>query len=1447
MEKMMARLVANAIRQRVRNIRFGLLARSLPPFDAYTLYESLKPDLNNLRLALIGFEDGGDYASVGIATNVEKAVEWRNDLNISVPIVVILNAAVQQEKIHSLELLEPFTDQDLRRAICKQGENEAKDDPLQKQLWHNLRLTTLTDRIPLVASQAANLYHALQNHNIADVLPHIGLLPDPHLIDYKDPNERFVGRLKKNREHVEWLLALDNQAYRTIARALPSTGSSEHSQTFQKIKQFAQDPTLDQLSRLTLDAVVSIREAKKAPETLVTSTDKGTEKTTSTARRQFYTPDIFLVDQLLTLDPAKPENQQKVENIEAQAERISEMFYGELSDDYEEDQNRASFQSDNLRDRSNDEEQYEVLVDPETNEEITSIKLPTDDDDLHPLDEYMGIGSVWLHPHCWGGHVRLEKVPEGVVDVADLFNGSVALPFKPLQPLNTHLDSSLLNLFSQLEEHISEPTEASNLTNLFQELHKHRRYLANYRRQFLYHPNWAISTPELQRNIEGYLTTYDRLAQRLQQVCRQVQAVFPDAVERAAAQFLALDVVIIDIPPDNLVPQSQNVILTTLHPLHLWKWYRLGKLIKNNQRNLTEREIEQINKAAQYLPTLLNTFLLHNHMFDPPRHLIEPRLVFAGEINNPKSDTTVGIPYYKPVAHQSPISDGLQQFVNLFNQFLVLYPPARLGLTLVLIDPLQLSPILQKLAKLHNENVLHGARIYVYHTDEQTPVHDDWQSKDDEALDLFRENPRWALSVSLEHNTLTAINQHLQNEEIYPHIVLLCDPSEAVVQSIFRTVQEEVSPFGIPVQITYDRISDTIKLTPTPGGDVFDAYAGVRTALSGELQRSVLGVGNRHRSNIELKDVHLLLDDEQGANWLAIIDRLHGTLELPSDVGRRLAWQRAGSRVLAIHTNERDWKNHWAQHLTYKVNDFKLPGKIEASYILDRLLELFSILPDGLITLIKKSINEDYDAFLEDELTQLLGVIALLNWYRQDKAGLILIPINGGQDDNPFADWYGDQTMWANNNYMALWLDAEGFHADILTLNSYLDTFESSEVSNLSQRKQSLNNLSQFASNLDTLFFNDDQQTILAPLRRALLREKLTAAVFAASQPETSDVLAQSKETKAQWAKAINELFTIAYKPHIRLLDIRVALRERYQLSDIHLYRSDSDDYQRVTVKLPATFLQTSLMAEKKSPKWFDQLDLSQLQDKRVRKRRKEHKPRIDPAVIPVTRKHPTPKPVPNDVIAKQAEQLRSVLIAYGIAIAGVDVEKSQVGPLFIRYWVKLQPPAGRLSEIQRYAEDIARELGSKTVPFIDNIPGERYVGIDLARDEPEVIPLTSHLDELPTEQNSQLFIALGQNPAGEGIQLDLARLPHMLVAGSTGSGKTVFLSSLIISLVWRHTKNDLSVLLVDPKQTDFGVFGELPHLYDNQIFYEPEEAIIALRQLIVHEKDSRTKTLCFY
>jgi len=231
----------------------------------------------------------------------------------------------------------------------------------------------------------------------------------------------------------------------------------------------------------------------------------------------------------------------------------------------------------------------------------------------------------------------------------------------------------------------------------------------------------------------------------------------------------------------------------------------------------------------------------------------------------------------------------------------------------------------------------------------------------------------------------------------------------------------------------------------------------------------------------------------------------------------------------------------------------------------------------------------------------------------------------------------------------------------------------------------------------------------------------------------------------------------------------------------------------------------------------------------------------------------PEPKPVAPTPCAKEnqlaewiqekAERLGQVLRDYGLHIYPIETDKADIGPSIVRFKVRLRP-GEKLSRLQVIAADLQRELALTAVPLIDNVLGTTYVGIDVPRLEPEAVALLPALSELPEAPVGRLPFLVGRTPAGHTVTADLADLPHLLVAGSTGSGKTMFLYTLIVSLLHQFGPEALSLLLIDPKQTDFVFFEELPHLLDGQVIIDAEEAIAHLGWLTTDVLDTRTQQL---
>lgn len=1406
-----SRLLATAIAQKLPTVRLGLKADSLPPIDPEEFIKTLNGELSEtVRIGLLGYDN---LLSDGetVTTQVEQVVAWRNAPSLpSIKIVVVLNPEHVQEKTHSLHMLEPFNDTDLQKAIYKIGLETASSE-LAKALWGELARKATQRRLQLVAGQLIRFFALLEaGEKVENVLFALRLLPDNALAVHIEDLQR---RLEKNRENVKWLDGLDAQAQRELSRAL-ANGSKRNSKTFRNVKLYRYNPTLENLKALDLDAVLALRHAPKQQKKPVRN-------------KRLTSPTVGLIENFL-LSIEKDDPGHFIEQLQQQLEALSSLFTEEISPDYEEDVQRVQAREASLAEGR----EAAQFIDPETHEEA-EWEWPSKKEERHPLEDFL---YLWVHNDCWGGLLTLEETPDSINDAFDLITND------QLQPTFTpYFAGNLRNTFIEMEKEAGE-SSGTPLQEIFDEMKMARSALIAVRYQFLYYPLEANLSVSFAEKIDRYLVAYQRLSKRLQAISHRIQANAPLTIDFATANFLRLDTIIVQLVSEEGHVQH-NVILSPLHPLHLWKWHQLAMAILENDALFDETAQNKVLSAVQSLPTLLNTFVLHDAMFEDSQRVIDDQLVFAGPILNPKNDKTVGIPYYRPLTTSSPSSDGLNEFAAYLRQFLVMYPYARIGLTLVLIDPPSIvAPILNVLYNLHKEiddselPLLMGATVIVYHRQNSLEAYDVWDDRDELAIQLFRENPRWRLRVPVEKMmSYQAILNHLQRANRYPHIILTCDPSETIMVTTDRRMTQTVTPFSVPEQVTYDPIADTIKIEPFPNGELFNDYFGVRHILSGESYQKVHAVG----SKTSKEGIQQLIEHDHSGRWLAIIDHPQGTLQLPH-LGKRLLHRQASGRTLALHTREADWDKLWLDELTKQINALNLGIEPNIPQLLSQMLELFPVLPDGLLTLIHKKLDEKRFSIIDkDALCQLLGIIAVLNWYRQDKPGLVLLQI-----DDTFNDWYVNEEIATKAKsdipaFLALWLQDEKLHADILTLDAQLVDFYG--VRSLVKKDAATKQQLRFANTLYNLFVVRDR--LITPLRQTLLHRRLVQAVFTAAA-SNNQLLQQTKATKRTWEQKINNLFA-GEPPNIRVAAIGIALCEhRQKLHSLQNYSSTDPRFAHFSVTLPAYYLhpQQNVQtidndgnqpnADTSEPTSIETVE--------------EGGSQTEPALNEnLSEKTVTPKQESvqlKEEIKQQADALRRVLLAYGVSIAGVVIEKTQIGPRFVRYWVQLQPPAGRLSEMQKYANDIARELGSLTVPFIDNIPGETYVGVDLPRQQPETVPLADALAGLPVDQPYELMVAIGENVAGEMVTKDLAQLPHMLVAGHTGGGKSVFLSSLIMSLVWHHSAETLRLVLVDPKLMDFPLFEGLPHLHNQEVIYNPSEAIDILRWLI--EKESQRRAL---
>jgi S-DNA-T family DNA segregation ATPase FtsK/SpoIIIE len=181
-----------------------------------------------------------------------------------------------------------------------------------------------------------------------------------------------------------------------------------------------------------------------------------------------------------------------------------------------------------------------------------------------------------------------------------------------------------------------------------------------------------------------------------------------------------------------------------------------------------------------------------------------------------------------------------------------------------------------------------------------------------------------------------------------------------------------------------------------------------------------------------------------------------------------------------------------------------------------------------------------------------------------------------------------------------------------------------------------------------------------------------------------------------------------------------------------------------------------------------------------------------------------------------------------------IPVEMSEIntGPTVTQYTLK--PADGvKLSKITSLSNDLALALASHPIRIEAPIPGKSLVGIEVPNKVRTLVRLKGLLGDSQFQQSaSNLLLCLGRDVSGKPIYADLARMPHLLVAGSTGTGKTIFLNALILSLVYHNSPQLLKFILIDPKRVEFPVYNDLPHLLA-PVILDSQRAINSLKWLV--------------
>jgi S-DNA-T family DNA segregation ATPase FtsK/SpoIIIE len=214
----------------------------------------------------------------------------------------------------------------------------------------------------------------------------------------------------------------------------------------------------------------------------------------------------------------------------------------------------------------------------------------------------------------------------------------------------------------------------------------------------------------------------------------------------------------------------------------------------------------------------------------------------------------------------------------------------------------------------------------------------------------------------------------------------------------------------------------------------------------------------------------------------------------------------------------------------------------------------------------------------------------------------------------------------------------------------------------------------------------------------------------------------------------------------------------------------------------------------------------------------------------------------PRSEVAADAGDRTAAALVQTLAHFGIDatIVGQIAGPRVTRYELRLAPGT-KVSKVAALKDDLSYALATTEIRILAPIPGKQAVGVELPNLQPNLVTLGDIFDELPATA-SPLAVWLGKDISGTAVWTDLARMPHLLIAGTTGSGKSGCINALLTSILLRSTPDDVRMILIDPKRIELGFYESIPHLL-TPVVSSPKQAAAALAN-VVTEMERRYEKL---
>lgn len=865
--------------------------------------------------------------------------------------------------------------------------------------------------------------------------------------------------------------------------------------------------------------------------------------------------------------------------------------------------------------------------------------------------------------------------------------------------------------------------------------------------------------------------------------------------------------------------KNTHALPTPLNPLYLWKYIKLAEEIleskgvdEANENVLSDDDKSFIIRKAEDIPDPLSVMLIPSNVND----VVGVFLPLEGRIGN--------IPIYSTNKQINQSESGIDALKQSIVRYLCLYPHAGMMLKICIIDPPSVELMVSMLKKLNSDREFNisGIELSIYRTKD---CPSDWVEINDDSMNdgmLGQYKGKRSLNFRIKiSNKKTPYNKILNDLENDQHMMIIFDPNEVRTEVVKNDKQIHIHPLCIPKVYQYNPVEEEVVIRPANEGDVFSTYGSIVEKLN-EHPSSFSHTSSVFNTPLKRETYDNMLGK---SDWLVVLDQSLKSWDISlRAASEKLFYKEDDYRSIGIYS-----KNCKKFVQGYRNTITRLGNFIPKDKGIAEIIEAIrSINDDGLLSIVSHSSNRIFD---DNHGKGSLGLaIAAINYIRK-YPNAILVGLDtqlaqewlSGRDDNQLPDLVG--------------IRLDDMEVDIVEVKTYRDSDNSFHIKDEKINGHAVEQSTILEKLMYEMFGPVERITTVS--RREILRQQVYETLFQ-TQMESNRKHDLSEQLNSLFAGK----FSVSINKQISFVD--------FENEDSSFSKYDGDgDFAGNTYQLniigskEIQAIVSALDFVKSAVSLPDDVSSS---DENVNSDVSEENESTTPDnaasdEVESFSDDEDAVELDKEAIVEKCNRLNKVLKDYNISALPINPDLVQEAARFTRFTVELKS-GETIRSIEKSKADIGIQLEANGEILVNHIRGTKYISVDVPfAGAGKPINLLKHLNRLDGNKQ-KLNIVAGQMPDGKFELLDIAKAPHLLVAGTTGSGKTIFLYSIMVSLLEQFSKDEIEFLIVDPKQTDFVFFDDLPNLYGGKVVTDADEALEMLNQINEVDKEERMKMI---